>query len=79
MPMIERLRNLQLNMFQSIAISGIILSIASQLGLLIMDKQVDKFWLVYAIWISVFTLSSFIKMNDDHSHDHAHDHDHDHF
>ena len=75
--MLERLRNLQLNLFQSLALSGIVLSVASQLGLLIMDKQVDRFWLVYAIWMAVFALSSFIKVDGDH--DHGHDHDHDHF
>ena len=72
--MLERLRNLQLNLFQSLALSGIVLSVASQLGLLIMDKQVDRFWLVYAIWMAVFALSSFIKVDGDHEHDHDHDH-----
>ena len=77
--MIERLRNIQLNLFQTMAITGVVLSLASQIGLLVMDKQVNNFWLVYAIWTTVFALSSFIKVGDDHDHHHGHDHDHDHF
>jgi hypothetical protein len=71
MPMLEKLKNLEINLFQNIALTGIALSIMAQVGLLLMGKQVNSFWYVYVVWGVVLVLSSVIKAP---SHDHHHDH-----
>jgi hypothetical protein len=73
--MLEKLKNLQLNIFQNLAIVGLLASSVSHLGLMVMQKQVQSFWAVYVVWLTVLTLSTLIKVDmPDHDHDH-HNHD----
>jgi|GEM_PF-6812884 len=81
MAMLEKIRNLQLNIFQNLALVGLVASSACHFGLRIMNKQVDSFWAVYVIWLTVLILSTLIKIDvphHEHDHDHEHEHNHDH-
>jgi hypothetical protein len=72
---------MKLNTFQSIAVAGVCTSVASQIGLLLMGKEVANFIYVYPVWVGVFLLGTFVKMNSKsggHHHHHHHDHDHSH-
>jgi hypothetical protein len=71
--MLEKIKNLQLNIFQNLAIVGLVASSASQVGLMVMHKQVDSFWAVYVVWLTVLILSTLIKV-DIPDHDHHHNH-----
>jgi hypothetical protein len=73
--MLEKLKNLQLNIFQNLALVGLVASSASHVGLALMHKQVDSFWAVYVVWAGVLILSTLIRIDVPH-HDHHHDHDH---
>ncbi len=69
--MLEKLKNLEINLFQNIALTGIALSLMAQLGLLLMHKEVQSFWYVYIVWFIVLIVSSFVRIPE---HDHHHDH-----
>jgi hypothetical protein len=66
--MFDKLKNIQLNLFQHMAVLGFVFSAASQVGLRIAHKQIDSFWAVYIVWAVVLILASVIKidMPDDH-------------
>jgi hypothetical protein len=71
--MLDKLKNLHLNIFQNLALVGLVASAGSQVGLLLMDKKVDTFWAVYVIWAGVLIASTFIRIDmPDHDHDHEH-------
>lgn len=74
------MKNLELNLIQSIAFTGIIVSLASQLGLFIIEKHVERFWAVYPVWVVVFIIGSLLRKygSTDHNHHHASDHEHNH-
>ncbi len=68
--MFEKLKNLELNIFQTLALTGLIVSTFSHVGLTLMDKQVDRFWAVYVVWLAVLTLSTLIRSEGDDEHHH---------
>jgi hypothetical protein len=68
---------MKLNTIQSIAVAGVISSAASQLGLYLLDKQVDNFIYVYPIWVAIFLLGTAIRIYRGGVVEHHH-HDHDH-
>jgi hypothetical protein len=72
--MLDRLKNLQLNIFQNLALVGLVASSASQVGLMLMHKTVDSFWAVYVVWLTVLILSTVIRVDIPH-HDHDHHHE----
>ncbi|WMJ71575.1 hypothetical protein RCC89_00090 [Cytophagaceae bacterium ABcell3] len=60
-----------LNLFQTLAMLGIIFSIAAQFILSLINKHVDNFWAVYPTWIFVFIFGTIVKKYvkpDDHHH-----------
>jgi hypothetical protein len=63
----------KLNAFQVIAIFGIIFSLAAQLVLLIIKKEVQNFVYLYPTWVLVFIggylINPYLSKHDDH-HDH---------
>jgi len=71
--MFERIRNFEFNFFQSISLTGLVVSIFAQTGLFLLEKKVEHFWWVYIIWVVVFVVSSFFPASDPHDH-HHHDH-----
>jgi hypothetical protein len=72
------MKNLELNLIQSIAFTGVIVSLASQLGLFIISKHVERFWAVYPVWVAVFVIGSLLRKygNNSHADDHEHHHAH---
>jgi hypothetical protein len=77
---IERILRLEFNFFQTIAATGVAVSLAADIGLRLMGKHMPNFWALYVVWAAVFIGATFIPVADvdDHHHHHGHDHDHDH-
>lgn len=72
-----------LNTIQTIALTGVITSLCSQLGLSIAEKTVEGFWKLYPVWAGVFLIGSLIRIFykgelDDHHHAHEGHAGHDH-
>lgn len=62
----------KLNFFQSLSVTGLILSFAAQMMLLLVGKEVKTIWALYPTWIFVFLLGTafrFFGSNDHHHHD----------
>ena len=61
-----------MNILQSLALVGLIFSIAVNIALIVIDKHVNLYWAVYPFWISVFIFGYFMhrfnKGDDDHHH-----------
>jgi hypothetical protein len=61
-----------LNLFQSLAVVGLIFSVIVHVILLIIDKKVSTIWALYPTWIFVFIFGYIIKIThkggDDHHH-----------
>lgn len=62
-----------LNFFQTIAVTGLCTTAAAQIGLMLIDKQVENFWMLYPSFAAMFLLGSVIKyfhldQVDDHHH-----------
>lgn len=71
--MLDKLKNLELNIFQTLAVTGLIVSLVSHVGLTLMQKEVDRFWAVYIVWLTVLTLSTLIRVEGaDHDNHHEH-------
>jgi hypothetical protein len=60
-----------MNIFQSLALVGLIFSVAVNIALIVIKKHVPHYWAVYPFWVSVFILGYFIhryRKGDDHHH-----------
>lgn len=69
------MKNIQLNMLQTLSVTGIIVSFVAQFGLQVIEKQVDTFWAVYPTWIFVFavgTMFRFFRNDEEDLHEHSH-------
>ena len=69
------MKTIELNFFQTIAFTGLIVSFLAQGGLKVIEKQVDHFEYLYAIWVVVFMVGTGIKLyyrNSDEAHHHHH-------
>jgi hypothetical protein len=69
----SQLRNIDFNFIQSLAFTGLVVSLASQLGLLLLGKDVPLFWIVYIVWAAVFAAGTAQRIwgkpeEDDHHH-----------
>jgi hypothetical protein len=66
---------IELNFFQTIAFTGLIVSLLAQGGLKMIEKQVNNFEYLYIIWVVVFLIGTGIKFyyrNSDEAHHHHH-------
>lgn len=70
MNIIDKFKGIEINFFQTIALTGIVTSLVANAGLLLAEKSVNQFWMVYLVWVMVFIASSFIKAEDPHDHHH---------
>jgi hypothetical protein len=69
------MKTIELNFFQTIAFTGLIVSFLAQGGLKVIEKQVNNFEYLYIIWVVVFMIGSGIKFyyrNSDEAHHHHH-------
>ncbi|MFL5727893.1 MAG: hypothetical protein ACJ75J_00280 [Cytophagaceae bacterium] len=61
-----------MNIFQSLAIVGLIFSVAVHGILTLIDKHVNLYWAVYPFWICVYIFgylfNRYRKNSDDHHH-----------
>jgi L-asparagine transporter-like permease len=61
-----------MNIFQSLALVGLIFSIVVNIALVVIDKHVNLYWAVYPFWIFVFIfgylLHKYRKEDEDHHH-----------
>jgi L-asparagine transporter-like permease len=61
-----------MNIFQTLAVVGLIFSVAVNIALIVIDKYVNLYWAVYPFWICVFIFGYFMhkyrKDSDDHHH-----------
>ena len=73
MPLIDKLRALPLNIFQSLSLMGLLVSGIAQVIMALMDKHVERFWAVYVVWGAVLVLGTLIGGTGG-GHDHPHDH-----
>lgn len=77
-----------LNFFQNIAATGVVVSMVAQVGLYLMEKNVRHFEAVYLVWVLVFLFGTAIRYTKwgtdlheqmNHAPHHHHDEDdHDH-
>ncbi|HXA03024.1 MAG TPA: hypothetical protein VNW99_13600 [Cytophagaceae bacterium] len=62
-----------MNIFQSLALVGLIFSIAVNIALIVIHKHVNLYWAVYPFWISVFIFGYFMhRYRKDEGDDHHH-------
>jgi hypothetical protein len=61
-----------MNIFQTLAVVGLIFSAVVNIALIVIDKYVNLYWAVYPFWICVFIfgyiLHRYRKNDDDHHH-----------
>jgi hypothetical protein len=60
-----------LNLFQSLAVVGLIFSVVVHIILLIINKKISTIWALYPTWVFVFIFGYVIKImgkGEDHSH-----------
>lgn len=68
-------KNYTLNTIQSIAITGVVISLAAQIGLVLVGREINHFWYVYPSWVLIFVVGAIIKQFTapiPHDHDHQH-------
>ncbi|MFN6944344.1 MAG: hypothetical protein ACK4ND_05315 [Cytophagaceae bacterium] len=60
-----------LNLFQTLALLGIVFSLVAHGILIFLEKAIDNYWAVYPTWVLVFIFGTIIKKfvgPDDHHH-----------
>jgi hypothetical protein len=64
----------EMNSFQVIAVTGLIMTSLAHLVLLVVDKEIPSFELLYACWLALYVIgllrNLYAKPNDDHDHHH---------
>ncbi len=64
----------EMNSYQFVATTGIIMTLVAHLILMLLNKTVENFAALYACWVVFFTLGTFVnfnsKANDDHHQHH---------
>jgi hypothetical protein len=68
------MKSIELNALQTISITGVIVCLLAQLGLYLIDKNVDSFWAVYPTWVVVFAAGTILRYLSSHSDDDHHHH-----
>ncbi len=76
------MKNLHLTLIQTIAVTGLVVSGAAEIGMYFTHKTVPNFWMLYPIWAGVFIVGTLIRVygspDDHHHHHHHHAEDHSH-
>ena len=70
MALIDKLRALPLNIFQTLSLMGLLVSGVAQVIMALMDKHVERFWAVYVVWGAVLVLGTLIGSTGGHHHEH---------
>lgn len=63
------MKTIELNFFQTIAFTGLIVTLLSQGGLMMLEKHVEHFGRLYIVWLVVFMLGTALKLYYRHSDD----------
>ena len=64
----------EMNSFQVIAVTGLIMTGLAHLVLLVVNKEIPSFELLYACWLALYVIgllrNLYAKPHDDHDHHH---------
>lgn len=64
----------EMNSYQYIAAVGLVMTLAANIILLYLQKDIQTFWALYACWISLFIIGTIVNFNSKPDEDHHHYH-----
>lgn len=66
----------EMNSYQFIAVTGLVMTIAAHLILYVQAKEIQSFWALYLCWLVVFILGSIANFRSKPGEGHHHHHHH---
>jgi hypothetical protein len=66
----------EMNSYQFIAVTGLVMTLAAHIILILQAKEISSFWALYLCWVVVFILGSISNFRSKPGNDHHHHHHH---